>query len=260
MRRLHLVELEDQPWLPAVIRDGGTDYLAFLLQRLNYYQPAISILEDVLARTDANRVVDLCSGSGGPIGTIASKIGSELSITFLLTDKYPNFTSWRALRDHNKDTLDFHPEPIDVLGTDEIPKGLRTMFSAVHHFRADEIRHILQRAVADKAAIAVFDSGDKNFRTILGILIFHPVIFVLCTPFFRPFKFSRLLFTYLIPFIPIYTIWDGVVSILRLYRSETLLRLAREADDTGQFDWNSGNVKHRLGFSIAYLIGVPKPS
>ena len=29
MNRLHLVELEDQPWFPKVLRDAGTAYLAF---------------------------------------------------------------------------------------------------------------------------------------------------------------------------------------------------------------------------------------
>ena len=29
MRRLHLLELEDQAWFPAVVRDLATDYLQF---------------------------------------------------------------------------------------------------------------------------------------------------------------------------------------------------------------------------------------
>jgi hypothetical protein len=32
MPRIHAVELEDQPWLPALVRDYATDYLRFMIE------------------------------------------------------------------------------------------------------------------------------------------------------------------------------------------------------------------------------------
>ena len=106
--------------------------------------------------------------------------------------------------------------------------------------------------------IGIFDSGDKHIGTILGILFFHPILFFFCTPFIKPFKWSRIFFTYIIPLIPIYTIWDGVVSILRLYRPDELLNMAKSIDRENKYDWESGNIKNKIGFSVAYLIGIPK--
>ena len=65
--RLHLIELEDQPWFPATIRDLATDYLHFIETRFALHQPAVVLVVEVLQRSDSTHMVDLCSGGGGPI-------------------------------------------------------------------------------------------------------------------------------------------------------------------------------------------------
>ncbi|MBK8749040.1 MAG: hypothetical protein IPM04_14825 [Saprospiraceae bacterium] len=80
---------------------------------------------------------------------------------------------------------------------------------------------------------------------ILGIILFHPLLFFLFTPFFRPFRISRLIFTYLIPIIPFCTVCDGIVSITRLYAPEHLERIARVHDEA-RYTWTSGQVKNSL--------------
>jgi len=92
---------------------------------------------------------------------------------------------------------------------------------------------------------------------ILLLIIVHPILLFLCTPFFRPFRISRLLFTYLIPIIPFCTIWDGIFSIFRLYNPDEMLQMAMKADING-YSWKSGKVRNKYGMSIAYLIGYPE--
>jgi hypothetical protein len=87
-------------------------------------------------------------------------------------------------------------------------------------------------------------------------LIIHPIAFLLFTPFFKPFKFSRLLFTYIIPLIPLYTIWDGCVSIMRLYRPKELLKIA-DGVSPKTYRWAAGRTKSRFGLHASYLIGTP---
>ena len=91
----------------------------------------------------------------------------------------------------------------------------------------------------------------------LGLIIIHPIGFLIFTPFFKPFKFSRLFFTYIIPLIPIYTVWDGVVSILKMYKPTELRQLA-ESIQTESYVWTSGQTKNRFGIRATYLIGYPK--
>ena len=66
MRRLHLFEIEDQAWCPTVIRDCATDYLQHVIIAANVYEPIAERLGLAVARTGVTRIVDLCSGGGGP--------------------------------------------------------------------------------------------------------------------------------------------------------------------------------------------------
>ena len=66
MRRFHLIEIHEQVWCPAVIRDCATDYLQYVIHATNAYEPIAERLKDAVARTEATRIVDLCSGGGGP--------------------------------------------------------------------------------------------------------------------------------------------------------------------------------------------------
>jgi hypothetical protein len=130
------------------------------------------------------------------------------------------------------------------------------MFSAVHHFEPEQIKSVLKNAIENRAAIGFFDGGEKSIFAILGLKIVHPIAFLLFTPFFKPFKLSRLFFTYVLPLIPIYTVWDGVVSILRMYKPEELRQIA-ESLNAENYIWKSGKTKNRFGIRATYLIGYP---
>jgi hypothetical protein len=135
-------------------------------------------------------------------------------------------------------------------------KGFRTIFSGFHHFDNSSAKAVLKNAVDAKTGIGIFDGGNKNILAILAILVVHPIIFFVFTPFYRPFRFSRLFFTYIIPIIPFCTVWDGIVSIIRLYKPSELLQIANEVEpDT--YHWNSGKKKSKFGLNVTFLIGYP---
>ena len=258
MRRFHLFEFEDYSWFPKYIRDGGTDFLGFVLKKMRFYVPAISILENLAKETDHDHIIDLCSGNGGPISLVEKHINSDLVITYTLSDKFPNTKAYRTLKKDSNGIIDYQIESLDVLSNTINKKGIRTLFTAIHHFKPDDVKIILSNTINDQMPIAIFDGGNKHIGSIIAILFTHPVLFFFCTPFIKPFKWSRLLFTYVIPLIPLYAIWDGVVSVLRLHTPEELLSLAQEVDTKNQFLWSSGKKRNKAGFLVAYLVGKPK--
>lgn len=66
MRRIHFIEIEDEPWCPAAIRNAATDYLQFVLEKANPYKVILEKLRNALDSTKTTKIVDLCSGGGGP--------------------------------------------------------------------------------------------------------------------------------------------------------------------------------------------------
>jgi hypothetical protein len=133
-------------------------------------------------------------------------------------------------------------------------KGLRTMFTSFHHFSPEEARAILQNAVDSGEGIGIF---EITRRTPSGIALVYAWVFLLCvcTPWIRPFRWSRLLWTYLVPIIPFVLFFDGAVSCLRTYRPQELQEIVATLSTDG-YRWEVG--EHRAGkVPITYLIGRP---
>lgn len=256
--RLQLFEFEDLPWFPAVIRAGMMDYLRFMISTLGTYQPIVPLLRQALERTGQQRVLELGAGAGG--GTVG--VLQRLQTTGLpaarvtLTDLYPQPTTWRALQVHTPG-LDYEPSSVDATAVPATLGGFRAIFSAFHHFSPPAAEAILADAVRQRAGIGVFEGAGKHWGELLLACTVLPVAQLLITPFIRPFRLSRLFFTYVLPLIPLFTLWDGCVSILRLYPPEQLLALARRADPAGTFQWRTGVVRHWWGPQVTYLVGVP---
>jgi len=224
----------------------------------NFYEPVSPLIMQLLQQTSSTQVIDLCSGGGGTIEQIQKNLLEKYyqQVPFVLTDKFPNINAYRFIQKKTVGKVNYVSMPVDASNVDASLKGVRTIFSAFHHFDKDMAKQVIENAVEARQAIGIFDGGDKNVFIILAIIILHPIVFILCTPFFRPFKWSRLLFTYIIPIIPFCTVWDGIVSITRLYSPKQLLNIASTVDSKG-YSWNAGKEKNKYGMNITYLTGYP---
>lgn len=256
--RFHIFEFEDQPWLPVTIRDGMTDFLQFVLGLMDFYKPVALTLKTLMHHTGDRQVIDLCSGGGGYAAQLQkhlSKVLDEKAV-IVLTDKYPNISKFKYLKSNSLGRLDFVAASVDATNVPSDLKGLRTMFSAAHHFKCETLKEILDHAANSKSSIAIFDGGNKNILMIIALLFLFPILFVCCTPFIKPFKWSRLLFTYIIPLIPLLTLWDGAVSVLRLYSVKELDQIAQDLH-SASYIWQSGTIPSSFGMKINFLIGYP---
>lgn len=256
--RVHLFELEDLEWFPGRIRDFGTDYIHFLETKFEVHKAIVPLLGDALRRTGSTQVLDLCSGGSGPVAHVTQDLAAEgLDVQFTLSDRFPNLAAFERVVSESEGRVTYLREPVNAL---EVPRdlpGFRTIFNAFHHFRPATARAILADAVAAGRPIAIFEIPERAVHTILPMFLTPLIVWVL-TPFIRPFSWLRLLFTYLIPIVPIYCLWDGVVSQLRAYRDRDLRDMAEGLGD-GAYEWRAGWAPvPRMRGKVTWLIGLPK--
>ena len=77
-------------------------------------------------------------------------------------------------------------------------------------------------------------------------------------PFVRPLGWTNLLFTYLIPVLPLMVFWDGLVSMLRIH-SEAHLREFVGDLEAPDYVWKIGVLRApRIPGKLPYLIGRPE--
>ena len=115
---------------------------------------------------------------------------------------------------------------------------------------------MLANAVHQRQGIAIFEGTQHSVLALLSMLLV-PLMVLLMTPFIRPLRWSRLLWTYLIPLLPLVVLFDGLVSCLRTYSVEELRDLVARLD-ANDYHWDIGTVKVTASpIPVTYLIGVP---
>jgi hypothetical protein len=253
MRRYELFEIHDHPRCPTLLRDLFTDALQAIWDRTNSYHPIAPLLTEVLTQTHSIQILDLCSGAGGPWFRLIHDLDQNTIVR--LTDKYPNQEAFTQAQAKSRGTITFDPRSISATEVPADLEGFRTMFSTFHHFPPSEARKILANAVEQNRGIAIFETASRAPKTILGVYVI-PILTLLLTPKIRPFHWSRIFLTYLIPAIPFALFLDGIMSCLRAYSPQQLNEFTQTLPPNN-YHWEIG-TRHE-GFSpVTYLIGYPK--
>jgi hypothetical protein len=259
MNRINALEIHEQPWLPRSIRDGVTDTLQFVLKFGGVYQPIVSRLAKALTSAGDRRLIDFCSGGGGPwiwlYRALARQNDGPLSIQ--LTDKFPNLAAFERAEHTSNGEISYCTDSIDATRIPARLDGFRTMFTSFHHFPPTEAGAIIQSAVDSRQGIGIFEAPARTPLSI-SLTFLVPLMALLSVPFVRPFRLSLLLWTYLIPVIPFVLWFDGVVSCLRAYSPIELSAMISDLK-TNDYTWEIGE---EIGWiaPVTYMLGYPPKS
>lgn len=257
MKRRHLIELEDETWFPAFLRDYGTDYLQFVINAADAYQDLVPFLQRGLAKAKANVVVDIAAGGGGGWAKLSKRLKAAIpDAKVVLTDFYPNKNAFEALQQQDPEFFSYRADSVNALDVPKDLVGLRTQFLSFHHFRPAQAQQILQNAVDAQAPIMIVEVTERSIKQVIQFA-FTPVLLFFLTPFIKPFKLGRLLFTYIIPLLPPFITWDGIASAFRTYKPEEIEAMTKNLKQGDTYTWEIG--WHGKGArKIMVALGYPK--
>jgi hypothetical protein len=256
MRRFELFEIHDHRCCPAVLRNLFTDALQAVWMTFDTYRPIVPLLRRALEESESSQVIDLCSGAGGPWLQLAKDFEKDQTYktSVLLTDLHPNTEGFkRASSDF--ESVSFYEHSVSAMRVPPHLDGFRTIFSSFHHFSPKDALSILYDAAKEKQGIAIFEGASRDIRVVLAIC-FLPLAALLIAPTIKPFRWSRIFWTYAVPLVPFMLWFDGLMSCLRAYSQDELLQMSQRVRTTN-YQWRVGTRAN--GFiSITYLIGYPK--
>lgn len=258
MRRFHLIEVLDQAWCPADVRDAVTDYLQFSISLNNPYQAVLPRLAEALRASHADWIVDLCAGAGGPWGQLRPALERMLArpLALVLTDRFPHRPAAGA------SASDRAAPAALTLAADAraLPIGapvFRTIFAGFHHFAPPDARAILQDALRQRHGIGIFEATQRRLPA-MALVALSAASLLVTTPFIRPWRWSRLLWTYVVPLVPLVLVFDGVVSCLRTYTPDEMRDLVGQLD-AQDYVWQIGEAPiPGTPLAVTYAIGYPR--
>ena len=222
-----------------------TGYLHAIIARTRPYAPVVPRLAALLRETQTQHVVDLCSGAGGPWPTLQGELAAAGAVAEVTcTDLAPNQAAARQLGATSG--VRYHATAVSALAVPPTLVGARTMFSALHHFEAAEVRAILADAQEAGVPFGAFEATNRSWRGLLATLII-PVAVLALMPVVRPRHLAALWLTYLPPLLPLAIWWDGVASTMRTYHAAELQLIVTSLPPAP------------YGWEIAELSGGPLP-
>lgn len=259
MGRIHLFEFGDQKWFPQQFKNYLTDFLEFGANLFDIYKGIDTILLNGLMKSETPIILDMGSGGGGGWPKIIARLKKKrASFKVKLSDFNPNIAAFEKQKSKFPDLIAFETRSVDARNVQPDLKGLRTMFLCFHHMKPNEAISILQNAINSKQPIAIFEVQDRSIPSTIAML-FSPITTLLFTPFIKPFTIWRIVFTYIVPILPLVILFDGLVSNLRTYHENELKALVRKTQNHELFEWEIGRKK-KGGSFVLYLFAFPKTS
>ena len=259
IKRLNIKEFHETNYCPAWLRDYLTDFLSFFTYHLNPYKTACQLLKTAMTQAKQQQIIDFCGGNGRYMIKILRNInGSTGKCRAVVCDKFPNQQSVKELAVLSDGQVEYMAESVDLLDIQPLPTGFRTIFSGIHHFDETTIKTFISSAIEQGSGVAFFDYTKRTWFNIIIPALLVPGLVWGVTPFIRPFSWHRLLFTYIIPLVPLLVMVDGCISNWKAYSPLEFTAMVDEFTDA-DYLWQIGEHKAIFGTCpVTYLIGYPK--
>lgn len=249
IKRFHLYEFCDQPWLKGWMREAFMDCLGMIYKVARPYHKFSDDIVSVLGQR--KQIIDLATGSGESVSFFLRflKNRPDLSdIKVVGTDLFPNQD---ALTDLEQKYPNFAFRRDSVNAFSEVLEStpcVYTIFTAFHHFGVDEAVCLIRSRVSSGSDLLVFELNERhNLLKYVWCLVGGPVFML--TPFLaRKWRWQKFVFSTLLPIIPLMLAYDGVISNLRTYSEVELEELARLASPEGRI-----RVQFRRRYFMPFL-------
>lgn len=259
MDRIHLFEFEDYSWFPDFLRVPMTRYLVAIHKMLGTAPQLAEILKPALKATGSSRIIDLCSGGGGPMLETTDMLREDgiPDLQLTMTDLYPNQKAAEAINDDRSNNAEYLTTPVNAANVDGKMKGMRTMICSLHHMKPEIAKDILKDAMEDGQPICIYEISDNSIPHWIAWISFpiNLIMVLLITLAVRPMTWQQVVFTYFIPLLPIFIAWDGMVSNMRTYTVKDLEDLTHGLSKGG-YSWKYEAIAGKGGKKV-YLLGMP---
>ncbi len=241
-------------WFPASLRTAMTSYLVAAYGATPLPKHWAELLSGLMKPTQKADIVDLGSGSGGPIPRVVKELEEAgFTVRVKLTDLFPQLNAPLFIEDERK-SIGYWPEPVDAAKVPPNLHGIRTMFASFHHLPPQRAQEVLRDAFENRQTICIFEGTSRAPAAIASMLLV-PLLVLLLTPKIRPVSWVQIVFTYVVPILPLLIFWDGLVSQLRTYSVKELEELTRGLQSP-EYRWEIGLLRiPRMPAGLPYVIG-----
>lgn len=217
MKRPHLFEFCDQRWVPASLRQCLFEYMSLCLEGFrDYYREVADAVLDIAREHELDTIVELGAGLA-PITRRLAEDPRSRGLTLVPCDLNANEAAFRELAARFPGQVEPLYESVDMTEPPRIPgKTLYVISGSWHHLRFPQRAATFQSLTRSAEGIAVFEALQfapaSMLLTLTGVF---PALLLPLARLHRPGRFRRIFWCWIVPAVPLFSLWDGIVSCLR---------------------------------------------
>jgi hypothetical protein len=223
MKRKQIPQITDAAWFPPFLTRCVHEFMSWFVLKVNASKPFLPVIQEGLQYADAIVVLDKNAGAG-----------------------------FETVRDFLPADIPVYHEDMEHCRADQ--SGLYLSVNAFHKLNADQAKNLLNTIATKGHPVVIVEGNNDSLWQVFGMTVIVPLTVLLTAPFVKPFRLERLLFTYLIPVLPIVTLIDGFLALFKLYAPADLDELTTSIAQPG-YQWRSGKMDNGRGGKIIYLKG-----
>ncbi|KPA09805.1 conserved hypothetical protein, membrane [Candidatus Magnetomorum sp. HK-1] len=259
MKRIQAFEFNERQECPRFLRDAVVEILGKAIKLGKIFDPVAPLFKEFCQRTNNYSFIDLCSGTGEPLTAFVKGMQQDKanSVCFTASDLFPKVHAMKEVVKEFPDNISMIYESIDATDVPENhDRPGRTIINAFHHFSTDMAQKIIQDSVQKRRAIFILEAFPRDFKCFLA---FFPMLTLsfLINPFLtQKDRLTKLIFSFLIPIIPIIGTFDGFISVCRIHDKEELMKMVEPYQDV--YDWEYHQVPFSKWGKSLVFVGIPK--
>lgn len=258
LKRLHLFEFCDQPWLKGFWREAYMDGLNTSFKMFKIHHGLFKPFCEWVDAAKKKNVLEVCSGGGGPMDSIVTRAKENgKPIPFItLSDLNPDINAFKKTKEKHPEHINYIKEPVDAANTESLNAELISLCSSFHHLSPKIAGKILSNASKNSNGIFIREVLSRNILNAASSLL--NIIPLMLTPFFSGrTSLLKVLFTTIIPIIPLMIIFDGIVSVFRTYTTDEIIHMMPD-EMKRNWEWVEGGNSIMGIFHAPYLYGYKK--
>jgi len=223
MKRKQAPQITNASWFPNFLTRCVYEFMTWFVNKVNAAKPFMPVIEEGLQHAD--RIVVINKRCGAGFETVDRLVDDKIKRVFVSAE---NLTT-----------------------TEE---GLYLSVNSFHQFSVNEAKDMLTQISNKKQPVVIVEGNNDSLWQVFGMTVIVPITVLLTAPFVKPFRFERIIFTYIIPVLPFVTFFDGFMALFKLYAPKDLDELTASIKTDGYY-WRSGKLDNGRGGKIIYLIG-----
>lgn len=201
------------------------EFMTWFVNKVNAAKPFLPVINEGLQHAD--KIIALQMNIGGGFETLAPLLDKNIPV-----------------------------EEVSIRNFTADKKGLYVSVNNFHQLKPHEALDVLDKISDSGNPLVIVEGNNDSLWQAFGMTVIVPLSVLLTAPFVKPFRFGRLIFTYLIPVLPVVTALDGFIALFKLYAPADMDELVRKIQKRN-YSWRSGKLDNGRGGKIIYLIGYP---